>query len=179
MKILVNARADTVGSLLRPPWLKSARERYAAGGLSAAEFKRLEDAAVDEVVRLQEDAGLEVITDGEMRRVSFQSQLAEAVEGLGEPSIDAYLWGDWSGTEEVGDKRIVRPKSVGVTGKLRRRRHLSVEEFVYLRARTTRTPKVTLPSPSLFATSGRWAPLKPTRPSTTSSGTSRRSCVRK
>jgi 5-methyltetrahydropteroyltriglutamate--homocysteine methyltransferase len=131
--------------------LKAARKRYAAGDLSGAEFKRIEDAAVDEVVRLQEEAGLEVVTDGEMRRVSFQSQLAEAVEGLGEPSIDAYLWGDWSGTEEVGDKLIARPESLGVTGKLRRRRHLSVEEFVYLRARTTRTPKVTLPSPSLFA----------------------------
>jgi 5-methyltetrahydropteroyltriglutamate--homocysteine methyltransferase len=131
--------------------LKAARERYAAGGISAAEFKRIEDAAVDEVVRLQEDAGLDVVTDGEMRRVSFQSQLAESVEGLGDPSIDAYLWGDWHGGEEVGDRLIARPGSLGVTGKLMRRRHLSVEEFVYLRARTSQTPKITLPSPSLFA----------------------------
>jgi 5-methyltetrahydropteroyltriglutamate--homocysteine methyltransferase len=148
---VTEARADTVGSLLRPPWLKAARERYFAGDIDATKFKRIEDAAVDEVVRLQEEAGLEVITDGEMRRVSFQSQLAEAVEGLGETSIDAYLWGDWRGTGEVGDRLVTRPKSLGVTGKLRRRRHLSVEEFVYLRARTSRTPKITLPSPSLFA----------------------------
>jgi 5-methyltetrahydropteroyltriglutamate--homocysteine methyltransferase len=148
---VTEARADTVGSLLRPPWLKAARERYAAGDIDAAEFKRIEDAAVDEVVRLQEEAGLEVITDGEMRRVSFQSQLAEAVEGLGKPSMDAYLWGDWHGEEEVGDRLVARPESLGVTGRLRRRRHLSVEEFVYLRARTSRTPKITLPSPSLFA----------------------------
>jgi 5-methyltetrahydropteroyltriglutamate--homocysteine methyltransferase len=137
--------------LLRPPWLKAARERYAADDIGAAEFKRIEDAAVDEVVMLQEAAGLEVVTDGEMRRVSFQSQLAEAVEGLGEPSMEAYLWGDWHGVEEVGDRLIARPESFGVTGKLRRRRHLSVEEFVYLRARTSRTLKITLPSPSLFA----------------------------
>jgi 5-methyltetrahydropteroyltriglutamate--homocysteine methyltransferase len=148
---VIEARADTVGSLLRPPWLKEARERYAAGDIDATEFKRIEDVAVDEVVRLQEEAGLEVVTDGEMRRVSFQSQLAEAVEGLGEPSMDAYLWGDWRGTGEVGGRLVVRPESLGVTGKLRRRRHLSVEEFVYLRARTSRTPKITLPSPSLFA----------------------------
>ena len=148
---MTEARADTVGSLLRPPWLKAARERYAAGDIDSAEFKRIEDAAVDEVVRLQEKAGLEVITDGEMRRVSFQSQLAEAVEGLGEPSMDAYLWGDWHGGEKVGDRLVARPESLGVTGRLRRRRHLSVEEFVYLRARTSRTPKITLPSPSLFA----------------------------
>jgi 5-methyltetrahydropteroyltriglutamate--homocysteine methyltransferase len=140
-----------VGSLLRPPWLKAARERYAASDIGAAEFKGIEDAAVDEVVMLQEDAGLEVVTDGEMRRVSFQSQLAESVEGLGEPSIDTYLWGDWHGGEEVGDRLITRPGSLGVTAKLMRRRHLSVEEFVYLRARTSQTPKITLPSPSLFA----------------------------
>ena len=54
---------------------------------------------MDEVVRLQEEAGLTVVTDGEMRRESFQSQLAEAVEGFGEPSIEAYLWGDWRGGE--------------------------------------------------------------------------------
>jgi 5-methyltetrahydropteroyltriglutamate--homocysteine methyltransferase len=131
--------------------LKAARERYAVGDISAVEFKRIEDAAVNEVVRLQEDAGLDVVTDGEMRRVSFQSQLAESVEGLGDPSIDAYLWGDWHGVEEVGDRLIARPGSLGVTGKLRRRRHLSVEEFVYLRAHTSRIPKITLPSPSLFA----------------------------
>jgi len=148
---MIRARADTVGSLLRPPALKAARERHAAGRIGPAEFKEIEDAAVDEVVRLQEKAGLEVITDGEMRRVSFQGQLAEAVEGLGEPSIDAYLWGDWKGPEEVGDRLIPRPESLGVSGRLRRRRHLSVEEFVYLRARTSREPKITLPSPSLFA----------------------------
>ena len=145
-----------MGSLLRPPELKAARKRYAAGEVSAAEFKRIEDDAVDEVVRLQEEAGLTVVTDGEMRRESFQSQLAEAVEGFGEPSIEAYLWGDWRGGEEVGDKLIARPEDLGVVGKLRRRRHLSVEEFVYLRARTTRIPKVTLPSPSLFANF--WSP---------------------
>ena len=149
-------RADTVGSLLRPPKLKAARERHAAGEISAAEFKRIEDGAVNEAVRLQEEAGLEVVTDGEMRRISFQSQLAEAVEGFGEPSLDAYLWGDWRGSEEVGDRIVARPENLSIAGKLRRKRHLSVEEFVYLRARTSRTPKVTLPSPSLFANF--WSP---------------------
>jgi 5-methyltetrahydropteroyltriglutamate--homocysteine methyltransferase len=148
---VIEARADTVGSLLRPPPLQAARERYATDEIDAAQFKEIEDAAVDEVVSLQEEAGLKVVTDGEMRRVSFQGQLAESVSGLGEPSIEAYLWGDWSGAEEVGDRLIPRPESLGVTGKLRRKRHLSVEEFVYLRARTTREPKITLPSPSLFA----------------------------
>ena len=76
-------RVDVVGSLLRPPELLEARARYASGELSAAEFKRIEDGAVDWAISLQERAGLPVVTDGEMRRESFQSQLVEAVEGFG------------------------------------------------------------------------------------------------
>jgi 5-methyltetrahydropteroyltriglutamate--homocysteine methyltransferase len=94
VRSVVTARADVVGSLLRPPELLEARERYAAGGLSAAEFKRIEDRAVDWAIGLQERAGLSVVTDGEMRRESFQSQMVEAVEGFGEHDIDAWLWGE-------------------------------------------------------------------------------------
>jgi len=150
------ARADVVGSLLRPPELLEARERLAAGGIPAAEFKRVEDGAVDWAIGLQERAGLGVVTDGEMRRESFQSQMVEAVQGFGEPSIDAWLWGEWHGDEAVGDKTTERPPALGVVGKLRRRRHLSVEEFVYARGRTDRTVKVTLPSPSMYA--NLWSP---------------------
>ena len=133
-----------------------ARRRYAEGEISAAEFKGVEDRAVDWAIALQERAGLPVVTDGEMRRESFQSQLVEAVEGFGEHTIDAYLWGEWHGEGTVGDRRIERPTTLGVVGKLRRKRHLSVEEFVYARARTDRTIKVTLPSPSLYANF--WSP---------------------
>ena len=75
-------RSDVVGSLLRPPELLDARSRFERGELAVAEFKRVEDAAVDWALRLQEEAGLEVVTDGEMRRLSFQSQLPAAVEGF-------------------------------------------------------------------------------------------------
>jgi 5-methyltetrahydropteroyltriglutamate--homocysteine methyltransferase len=156
VKRVVSARADIVGSLLRPPDLLEARERYAAGGLSAADFKRIEDRSVDWAIGLQERAGLPVVTDGEMRRESFQSQLVEAVEGFGEHDIDAWLWGEWHGEEAVGDKTTERPRTLGVVGKLRRGRHLSVEEFVYARGRTRRTVKVTLPSPSMYA--NLWSP---------------------
>src|SRR3712207_208667 len=128
---MIFARADVVGSLLRPPELLEARERYAAGEISAAEFKRVEDGAVDWAIGLQERAGLSVVTDGEMRRESFQSQMVEPVEGFGEHDIDAWLWGEWQGDEMVGEKMTERSQSLGVVGKLRRRRHLSVEEFVY------------------------------------------------
>jgi 5-methyltetrahydropteroyltriglutamate--homocysteine methyltransferase len=153
---VITARADVVGSLLRPPELLEARRRFARGEISAAEFKRAEDRAVDWAISLQERADLPVVTDGEMRRESFQSQMVEAVEGFGEHTIDAYLWGAWHGDEAVGDRTIERPARLGVVGKLRRRRFLSVEEFVYARARTARTIKVTLPSPSLYANF--WSP---------------------
>ncbi len=156
MKHAVTAHADIVGSLLRPRDLLEARESYAAGGLSAAEFKRIEDRAVDWAIGLQERAGLPVVTDGEMRRESFQSQMVEATDGFGEHDIDAWLWGEWHGDEAVGDRTTERPQTLGVVGKLRRIRHLSVEEFVYARGRTDRIVKVTLPSPSMYA--NLWSP---------------------
>ena len=94
VKPAVTARADIVGSLLRPQELLEARGSYAADGLSAVEFKRIEDGAVDWAIGLQERAGLSVVTDGEMRRESFQSQMVEAVEGFGEHDMDAWLWGE-------------------------------------------------------------------------------------
>jgi 5-methyltetrahydropteroyltriglutamate--homocysteine methyltransferase len=142
-------RSDVVGSLLRPPVLLEAREQLARGELSPAEFKRIEDAAVDEVLWLQEKAGLDAVTDGELRRLSFQSQMTEAVDGFGEWDLDAFLWGEWE-SEELGPVRVERPP-LAVDWKLRRRRHLSAEEFTYARARTDRVLKVTLPSPSLFS----------------------------
>ncbi len=150
--------ADVVGSMIRPAELLTAREDLAAGRITAAEFKRVEDAAVNQAVAAQEEAGLETLTDGEMRRLSFQSQMPEAVKGFGEFDLDAFLWGDWKGDERVGDLRTERPSALGVTGTLRRERHLSAEEFTYLRGRTARLAKVTLPSPSLFANF--WSPAK-------------------
>ena len=148
---MITTHSDVVGSLLRPPELLQAQKDVAEGGITQAEYKNIEDRAVDEVVHLQEDVGLEVVTDGELRRLSFQSQLPESVEGFGEWDMDAFLWGDWYGEEKVGDWSWERPKNLGVTGKLRRKRHLSAEEFTYLRAHTTRIPKITLTSPSLWA----------------------------
>jgi methionine synthase II (cobalamin-independent) len=155
---MIVAHSDVVGSLLRPPELLTARDDYAAGRLTPAEFKRIEDWAVDEAIRLQEAAGLAVVTDGEQRRLSFQSQLLESVEGVGEWTIEAFLWGDWKGDERLGAHSIARPKDLGVVSKLRRTRHLSSEEFVYLRRRTSRIPKITLTSPSLYA--NLWSPAK-------------------
>ncbi len=100
---MITAHADVVGSLLRPPELLKAQKDLAAGLITKAQFKTIEDRVVDDAIALQEEAGLEVITDGEMRRLSFQSQMTQAVEGFGEWDIDAFLWGEWHGDDAVAD----------------------------------------------------------------------------
>ena len=153
---MITAHTDVVGSLLRSVALRKARDDWAAGQLGHAQFKSIEDRAVDEAVSLQEAAGLDIVTDGEMRRLSFQSQMTEAVDGFGAWDINAFLWGHWHGDGAVGDRRRERPVDLGVIGRLVRKRHLAAEEFVYLRGRTSRIAKVTLPSPSLFVNF--WSP---------------------
>jgi 5-methyltetrahydropteroyltriglutamate--homocysteine methyltransferase len=146
---VLDARTDVVGSLLRPPVLLEARRQVDAGELSRAAFKEVEDRAVDEALALQENAGLDVVTDGEMRRLSFQSQVPAGIDGFGDWDLDAFLWGEWH-SDELGDLTIERPP-IAVVEPLRRRRSLLAEEFAYARGRTDRVLKVTLPSPSLFA----------------------------
>ncbi len=156
LKPALIAHTDVVGSLLRPDALLDARARLERGEITAAEFKPIEDQAVDEAVSLQEGAGVDVVTDGEMRRLSFQSGLPDAVHGFGEVPLDAYLWGEWHGDGPVGDRATERPHRLGVREPLRRRRHIAAEEFTYLRSRATAIPKVTLTSPSLYA--NLWSP---------------------
>jgi 5-methyltetrahydropteroyltriglutamate--homocysteine methyltransferase len=81
MTDLKTIRTDVVGSLLRPAAVKEARVRFDDGMLSAEEFRAVEDEAIGRAVRLQEDAGLDVVTDGEMRRLNFQDSFGASVEG--------------------------------------------------------------------------------------------------
>ena len=94
---MIAAHTDVVGSLLRPVALRKARDDWVAGRFNHAQFKSIEDRAVDEAVSLQEAAGLDIVTDGEMRRLSFQSPMTEAVDGFGAWDINAFLWGHWHG----------------------------------------------------------------------------------
>ncbi len=82
MNDLKTIRTDVVGSLLRPAALKDARTRFDDGQISADDLRKLEDDAVRNAVRLQEDAGLDVVSDGEMRRLNFQDSFGAAVEGF-------------------------------------------------------------------------------------------------
>jgi len=130
-------RSDVVGSLLRPAYLKEARDQQASCKLSDAAFKQAEDRAVDEAVELQVRSGVEVLTDGEMRRYAFFGHLIDAVEGFDK-------FGGWAipFRNEKGEE-LVLPRPV-VVSKLRRKRPLCAEEFTYLRARTDHPAKTTM-----------------------------------
>jgi 5-methyltetrahydropteroyltriglutamate--homocysteine methyltransferase len=132
-------RSDVVGSLLRPDYLSQARQRLEAGQIDAAAFKQVEDRAVDEAIRLQEEAGLDVVSDGEQRRYAFFGHLVEALEGFDKHGG----WGIRFHDDEGHELRYQRPV---VVEKLRWRRSMCAEELVYLRARTDRAAKVTLVS---------------------------------
>jgi len=117
--------------------LAEARVAFEAGRISAAELKRIEDGAVDEAVRLQEAAGLDVVTDGELRRYAFFGHLVDSLAGFDKHGGWAIPFRDEQG-EQLIFKRPV------VIEKLAWRRSMCGEEFTYLRARATRATKVTL-----------------------------------
>src|SRR5215469_10717591 len=128
-------RSDVVGSLLRPTYLLEARTAIESGRLGGPEFKRVEDRAVDEAVRLQEAAGLDVVSDGEMRRYAFFGHMIEALAGFDKHGGWAIPFRDERG-EQLVFKRPV------VVDKLAWRRSMCGEEFAYLRARANRPTKV-------------------------------------
>lgn len=140
-------RAEVVGSLLRPEYLKHAREAVSEGRISAAAFKEVEDRAVDEAIAAQEGAGFEVVTDGEFRRQSFMETFMVGVEGVTEVDLDTpgmpkSTFHTESGSVELGFFAVV-------TDRLRVKNTVTTEEFAYSRGRAHRTVKVTVPSPML------------------------------
>src|SRR5437016_1303483 len=129
--------SEVVGSLLRPTYLAEARKQFEAGELSAADFKTVEDQAVNEAIVLQETVGIDVITDGEMRRYAFYGHLVDALEGF-----DKY--GGWAipFRDETGEELVL--KRPVVVERLKWRRSMCSEEWVYLRSRKTHAGKVTM-----------------------------------
>lgn len=128
---------EVVGSLLRPTYLAEARKQFEAGQLNAADFKAIEDRAVNEAIALQTDAGIEVITDGELRRYAFYGHLIESLEGFDK-------LGGWAipFRNEAGEQLVLqRPV---VVEKLSWKHSMGSEEWVYLRGHTKLPGKVTL-----------------------------------
>ncbi|MDI3340906.1 MAG: methionine synthase [Sphaerobacter sp.] len=127
------------GACCGPATYKKARRCHEAGEISAAEFKRVEDRAVDAAIAMQEAVGLDVVTDGAFRRYAFFGHLIDAVEGFDKFGGWAIPFHDEQGNELVFQRPVV-------VSRLTQKRPLAAEEFTYLRGRTTRQAKVTLVS---------------------------------
>ena len=151
-------RAEHVGSLLRPAALLQARSeaegdqyRQVSGPLKFDQLKQLEDAAIVDAVKLQEGVGLQVVTDGEFRRRSWFQDFLLALSGTGiqwldaDKTISAALPFQNDTTVEKLPGHLVR-----VTGKLKRVKGIFTEHFSFLKTRTSRTPKVSIPSPNML-----------------------------
>ncbi|HEY7065690.1 MAG TPA: 5-methyltetrahydropteroyltriglutamate--homocysteine S-methyltransferase [Chloroflexota bacterium] len=145
-------RADQVGSLLRPAALKQAREEHAAGQLSAERLRADEDRAILDALAMQRAVGIDVVTDGEFRRFSFMSDLAEAVEGF-VPDTEGSAWHGADGIERRpgGFARVIG-------GKLHQTRRLTAHEVGFLKEHAGAPFKMTVPSAGLFASARGYRP---------------------
>ena len=129
--------SEVIGSLLRPGYLVDARKQFEAGQLSAADFKVIEDQAVNEAIALQETAGIDVITDGELRRYAFFGHLIEALDGFDKSGGWAITFRDEAGEQVLLDRPVV-------VERLSWRRSMCAEEWVYLRSHKAHAGKVTM-----------------------------------
>jgi 5-methyltetrahydropteroyltriglutamate--homocysteine methyltransferase len=136
-------RADHVGSLLRPKALLDARAKRDLGEISADQLRAVEDAAIREAVKLQEDLGFRGITDGEFRRRQWHTDFLKGFANVATvpPSLKVKFH------TEQGDVEMA-PPGLRVAGMLGRPRPIFVEAFKFLKGATKATPKVTIPSPS-------------------------------
>ena len=150
-------RADHVGSLLRPAKLLEARAAAAAGRLSPDELRAVEDDAIRDVVRMQEEVGLQSATDGEFRRATWHMDFIYQIGGVSKaPGNLAVKFTNPSGTIEW------TPAALHVGRKVRMDRTIFGEDFTYLKSQvSTAVPKQTIPSPNMVHYRGGPAMLDP------------------
>lgn len=139
-------RADVVGSLLRPQFLLDAQERVKKGEISHAELTLLEDKAVKVAVAIQEKSGVDVVTDGEMRRPVFCHNFVKACTGF-QWNIpgNSVVWFDMKGN------KVIDPVTVGVVKRIKKTHDISIDEFSFLRGITNSPKKITIPSPTMMS----------------------------
>jgi 5-methyltetrahydropteroyltriglutamate--homocysteine methyltransferase len=138
-------RADHVGSLLRPPRLRKARDDCAAGRIDASELRAIEDEAIADVVRRQEEVGLQSATDGEFRRASWHMDFIYQLDGIGQEAGHIKVMFH----NERGDIEFT-PAALHVNGKLGVSRTIFGDAFQHLqRTVASAVPKLTIPSPSM------------------------------
>jgi 5-methyltetrahydropteroyltriglutamate--homocysteine methyltransferase len=141
-------RAEVVGSLLRPAALMQARRRRQRGELTEAQLRQAEDRAVEGAIALQERAGIDIITDGELRREFFVGNLADKLDGVARKSGMLFTW---RGSETLGEAAVMQPSPLVIAGKLRARESIFSSEFIHASTRCARPLKITLPSPMTAA----------------------------
>jgi 5-methyltetrahydropteroyltriglutamate--homocysteine methyltransferase len=138
-------RADHVGSFLRPKELLEARDQhFKQNALTRAQLRAVEDQAIREIVKRQEDWGLQGITDGEFRRTYFHVDFLEQLEGV---EVKGGIQVKFHGA--AGDVDFA-PPVMHVTKKLKHVKPIQTEDFKFLRSVAKRTPKVTIPSPTML-----------------------------
>ena len=150
------ARADVVGSLLRPDYLKEARKGAGQGALDADQLRAIEDRAVREAIGLQEAAGIDTITDGELRRNSWVVTIPLRDVGIAHAPLAGYeflpadpgWWSLWKEPDGRSAQAWTTPTRPFVTTRLRVVRDIVAEEYAFLRANARHRTKFTIPSPS-------------------------------
>jgi 5-methyltetrahydropteroyltriglutamate--homocysteine methyltransferase len=141
-KVAPPFRADHVGSLLRPKEIHVARERAARGDIDAAELRRIEDAAIADMIPKLEATGIQSITDGEFRRAWFHLDFLEQLDGV---SVVGAIDSSSDSKQTVN----MTPPRLTVTGKLAHRHPIQVDDHRFVAEHTGRTPKVAIPSPTM------------------------------
>jgi 5-methyltetrahydropteroyltriglutamate--homocysteine methyltransferase len=152
-------RADHVGSLLRPPALLRAREQFAAGEIDADELRGVEDEAILDAIRLQQDIGLRSVTDGEFRRAQWHMDFIYALGGIGTVQDETHhvRFRNETGVIEWA------PPLLHVDERIHLERTIFAEHFTFLKehAPAGMTPKLTIPSPSMVHYRGGRASIDP------------------
>jgi len=140
-------RANHVGSLLRPAELRQARERHQKGELTVAQLREVEDRCIRDAVKMQEDVGMQGITDGEFRRNLWHADFLSRFEGI--KVVEGLLPGSARHFQNPDADVQRSPTQFVVTGKLGHPRGIETDNFKFLAGVTTQTPKQCIPSPSL------------------------------
>jgi 5-methyltetrahydropteroyltriglutamate--homocysteine methyltransferase len=135
-------RADHVGSLLRPAAVHEARAKRAAGEISAADLRKVEDDAIADAVRTVESLGMRSVTDGEFRRAWFHLDFLQELDGVA-------ITGNIAASSDAAATVHMTPPKLSVVGPLRHSHDIQVDDYRYLASIVTQTPKVCVPSPTM------------------------------
>src|SRR5699024_8905336 len=137
-------RADHVGSFLRPDYLLQAREQFAGKHLTLAQLREVEDKAISEIVKFQEDIGIRSVTDGEFRRTYFHLDFLQQLGGVTTGAPGTAIGSD-------GKEKLL-PPSIVVTGKVKHVKDIQLADFNFLNRQISATSvaKVAIPSPTML-----------------------------